>query len=160
MNKLAILLHMLTIALIDPKIPQNTGNIARLCAAWNCVLHLVGNLGFKLTDKHLKRAGLDYWPFVKVEQFLNTKEYISKLNPNKIHLLTTKSKTPYTKSSFKKNDTLLFGSETEGLSEEIRDQFSKQCITIPMPNNNIRSLNLSTSVGIVLSEAYRQISVI
>ena len=151
---------MITIALINPQIPQNTGNIARLCAAWNCSLHLVGDIGFKLDDKHLKRAGLDYWPFVKLSIFENTTQYVSELNANTIHLLTTKSDRSYTQSTYQKGDTLIFGSETHGLSNIIRTQFSTQCITIPMPNDNIRSLNLSTSVGIVLGEALRQISVV
>ncbi len=149
---------MIIIALIEPKIPQNTGNIARLCAAWNCELHLVGKLGFKINDTQLKRAGLDYWPHVKWSQFDNTDDYIKNLNPKNIHLLTTKTSKEYTACRFKKGDTLLFGSETEGLSQEIRHRFTEQCCTINMPNNNIRSLNLSTSVGIVLGEGLRQIN--
>ena len=148
---------MITIALIEPKIPQNTGNIGRLCAAYNCELHLVGELGFKLNNTQLKRAGLDYWQHVNVRTFENTNDYIQTLNPKKIHLLTTKCNTPYTDHRYKKGDTLLFGSETDGLSDTIRNQFSSQCCTIPMRNPKIRSLNLSNSVRIVLSEGLRQI---
>lgn len=147
---------MLTIALFEPQIPPNTGNIARLCGATNTKLDVVGEIGFELTDKRLKRAGLDYWKFVQWEYHKELNHYISKLDPNRIHLLTTKSEKPYYETQFNEEDTLIFGSETTGLSEAIRSRFSSRCITIPMANDGIRSLNLSNSVSIVLYEALRQ----
>ena len=147
---------MLTVALFEPQIPPNTGNVARLCAATNTKLDVVGNIGFELTDKRLKRAGLDYWEFVQWEYHKQLDDYVSRLNPDKIHLLTTKTDKSYFESQFAEGDTLIFGSETTGLSQKIRERFSFQCITIPMVNEGVRSLNLSTSVSIVLYEALRQ----
>lgn len=145
------------ITLIDPQIPQNTGNIARLCAATHTPLDLVGTLGFSLEDKYLKRAGLDYWPEVNLTHHADTRAYLNLLNPKTTYCLTTKSTRPYTECQFCKETTLVFGSETQGLSESIRAQFQENCITIPMPNPAVRSLNLSTSVGIVLYELIRQL---
>ena len=149
---------MLTITLFDPQIPPNTGNIARLCGANNIKLDLVGNLGFDINDRYLKRAGLDYWDFINFEIFPNINEYIIKKFHNNFHLLTTKSDVSYTKREFKSDDYLVFGSEITGISEDILEQYSNQSCTIPMVNKNIRSLNLATSVGIVLYEALRQIN--
>lgn len=149
---------MLTVTLFEPKIPPNTGNIARLCGANNVKLDLVGNLGFDMEDKYLKRAGLDYWDHIKWEYFPSIDEYCLNAFQNKFHLLTTKSKNVYTDRVFTKNDIIIFGSETAGISENILNEYPKNACTIPMINKNIRSLNLATSVGIVLYEAIRQIN--
>ena len=149
---------MLTITLFEPKIPPNTGNIARLCGANNVKLDLVGNLGFDMEDKYLKRAGLDYWDHIKWEYFPSIDEYCLNAFQNKFHLLTTKSKNVYTDRVFTKNDIIIFGSETAGISENILNEYPENACTIPMINKNIRSLNLATSVGIVLYEAIRQIN--
>ena len=149
---------MLTVTLFEPKIPPNTGNIARLCGANNVKLDLVGTLGFDMEDKYLKRAGLDYWDHIKWEYFPSIDEYCLNAFQNKFHLLTTKSKNVYTDSVFTKNDIIIFGSETAGISENILNEYPENACTIPMINKNIRSLNLATSVGIVLYEAIRQIN--
>lgn len=149
---------MLTVTLFEPKIPPNTGNIARLCGANNVKLDLVGNLGFDIEDKYLKRAGLDYWDHIKWEYFPSIDEYCLNAFQNKFHLLTTKSKNVYTDRVFTKNDIIIFGSETAGISENILNEYPENACTIPMINKNIRSLNLATSVGIVLYEAIRQIN--
>ena len=149
---------MLTVTLFEPKIAPNTGNIARLCGANNVKLDLVGNLGFDMEDKYLKRAGLDYWDHIKWEYFPSIDEYCLNAFQNKFHLLTTKSKNVYTDRVFTKNDIIIFGSETAGISENILNEYPENACTIPMINKNIRSLNLATSVGIVLYEAIRQIN--
>ena len=149
---------MLTVTLFEPKIPPNTGNIARLCGANNVKLDLVGNLGFDMEDKYLKRAGLDHWDHIKWEYFPSIDEYCLNAFQNKFHLLTTKSKNVYTDRVFTKNDIIIFGSETAGISENILNEYPENACTIPMINKNIRSLNLATSVGIVLYEAIRQIN--
>ena len=149
---------MLTVTLFEPKIPPNTGNIARLCGANNVKLDLVGNLGFDMEDKYLKRAGLDYWDHIKWEYFPSIDEYCLNAFQNNFHLLTTKSKNVYTDRVFTKNDIIIFGSETAGISENILNEYPENACTIPMINKNIRSLNLATSVGIVLYEAIRQIN--
>ncbi len=146
------------IVLVEPEIPQNTGTIARLCAATNSELILVGDLGFSLEDKYLKRAGLDYWDYVNWKHIPNTASFFKELNLE-IHdpwLLSTKGKKIYSDIKFKDNSMLIFGSETKGLSQLIRDTYSERLITIPMSNTNIRSLNLANSVSIVLYESIRQ----
>tara|TARA_B100000029_G_scaffold505070_1_gene585098 strand:- start:250 stop:705 length:456 start_codon:yes stop_codon:yes gene_type:complete len=149
---------MLTISLFEPKIPPNTGNIARLCGANNVKLDLVGDLGFDMNDKYLRRAGLNYWNHIEWEYFPDLDKYCSKIFKKSFHLLTTKSKHLYTNRYYKKNDYLIFGSETKGISENILNTYPQNACTIPMINKNIRSLNLATSVGIVLYEALRQIN--
>ena len=147
------------IVLVNPQIPQNTGTIARLCAATNSRLSLVGTLGFSLEDKYLKRAGLDYWEFVKWDYHPDIKEFLKKLlelESNKPFLLSSKATKNYTDVKYSQNQILVFGSETEGLSDEIKDQYPSNLLTIPMANKKIRSLNLANSVSIVLYEAIRQ----
>jgi tRNA (cytidine/uridine-2'-O-)-methyltransferase len=150
---------MFTVVLIEPQIPPNTGNIARLCAATDTTLHLVGNLGFSLSDKHLKRAGLDYWQYLEWEHFPSVEAYFEKSDSSSLFLLTTKSEIPYTHKIFKKGDKLIFGSETTGINKKYLERYHDQCCTIPMKRktDGARSLNLSTSVGIVLYEAIRQV---
>jgi tRNA (cytidine/uridine-2'-O-)-methyltransferase len=147
---------MFTISLLEPQIPPNTGNIARLCAATNTKLEIVGRIGFELTDRYLKRAGLDYWEYVKWEYFEDAESYMNKMETAKIHLLTTKVTTYYTDQSFQDGDFIIFGSETRGIDEKYLTKFKTRCCTIPMTKDGVRSLNLSSSVAIVLYEALRQ----
>ena len=148
---------MFTIVLLEPQIPPNTGSTGRLCGATNTTLHVVGKLGFELSDKTLKRAGLDYWDDISWEYFPDINLYLSKMVKNEsFHLLTTKSPVSYTAKKFKKNDFLVFGSETKGIDDNFLKKHWEKTCTIPMENPNIRSLNLATSVGIVLYEAIRQ----
>jgi tRNA (cytidine/uridine-2'-O-)-methyltransferase len=148
----------LTIVLLEPQIPPNTGNIARLCAATGCRLHVVGKLGFSLSDKHLKRAGLDYWDHVDWTHYENLEEYLDQLNIENCHFLTTKTQTLYFDVDYQKEDYLIFGSETTGINEDILKKHWHRTRTIPMKNQSqgVRSINLSTAVGIVLFEAIRQ----
>ncbi len=151
-------LNMLHVALVEPEIPPNTGNIARLCAATFTELHIVGVTGFRMDDRTLKRAGLDYWSEVKLQRHVDLDSlYDSLPDYSRFVYFTTKSKRSYTDFEFKPNDCLVFGPETRGLSEDILHANSQHSLTIPMPNRAVRSLNLATSVGIVLYEALRQI---
>ena len=150
---------MITVVLYEPQIPPNTGNIGRLCAATKVRLHIVGKIGFDFEDKKLKRAGLDYWPFLNYKYFENLKEYHRSLvKSHKFHLLTTKSPHVYTKRKFTDEDFLVFGSETKGIDESILKDHWDQTCTIPIENEKIRSFNLANSVSIVLFEALRQIN--
>lgn len=143
------------IVLIEPEIPQNTGNIARLCACTGANLFLVGKLGFSLSDKYTKRAGLDYWESVNVQK-VDALEQLQEDNINAtFYYLTTKSQKSYVDVQFKEGDFLVFGPETRGIPEEILNQNKETSITIPMLEGQ-RSLNLSNSVAIVLYEAIRQ----
>ena len=150
---------MITVVLFEPQIPPNTGSTGRLCGATNTRLHAVGKLGFELSDKTLKRAGLDYWDYIDWEYFPDVDNYIENLIKQKkrFHLLTTKSNKFYTSVEFNRNDFIIFGSETSGINEKILKTYWENTCTIPMKNKNIRSLNLATSVGIVLYEALRQL---
>ena len=149
---------MFTIVLLEPQIPPNTGSIARLCGATNTELHIVGKIGFELTDKQLKRAGLDYWEYIRWEYFSDLDSYCKKFVQNeRFHLLTTKSSRSYTSRKFLKGDYLIFGSETTGIDEPFLKKNWDHTCTIKMDNQNIRSLNLAMSVGIVLYEALRQV---
>ena len=148
---------MFTIVLLEPQIPPNTGSTGRLCGATNTRLHIVGKLGFELSDRTLKRAGLDYWEHIDWEYFPDKEGYLDMMVSNhSYHLLSTKSSTPYTSKEFNKNDFIVFGSETKGIDETFLKLHWENTCTIPMENPNIRSLNLATSVGIVLYEALRQ----
>ena len=150
---------MFTIVLLEPQIPPNTGSTGRLCGATNTCLHIVGKLGFELSDKTLKRAGLDYWNHIKWKYFPDLNNYLeSMVMDEKFHLFTTKSDVPYTEKTFCKGDHLVFGSETKGINEKFLKKHWERTCTIPMENPNIRSLNLATSVGIVLYEAIRQVN--
>ena len=149
---------MLTISLFEPQIPPNTGNIARLCGANNVKLDLVGKLGFDMSDKYLKRAGLDYWSYINWECYPDLNQYCEIAFEDNFHLLTTKSKNIYTNRKYGPDDIIIFGSETAGIPEKILNEYPNNACTIPMENKNIRSLNLATSVGIVLYEALRQIN--
>lgn len=149
---------MFHIALYEPEIPPNTGNIARLCAATNSHLHIVGVTGFRMDDRTLKRSGLDYWDEVALHRHVDIAALYAALPDSRFIYLTTKAKRPYTDWSFSDNDCLVFGPETRGLPEDLLLENWDRCLTIPMRNRNVRSLNLATSVGIVLYEAVRQTS--
>lgn len=147
---------MFHIALVEPEIPPNTGNIARLCAATNTALHIVGVTGFRMDDRELKRSGLDYWDEVDLHRHIDLDELYLALPASRFFYLTTKSKRRYFEFEFADGDCFVFGRETRGLPIELLNANPDHCLTIPMPNSNIRSLNLATSVGIVLFEAIRQ----
>lgn len=144
------------VALYEPEIPPNTGNIARLCAATNTPLHIVGVTGFRMDDRTLKRSGLDYWQFVELHRHLDLNELKASLPASRFLYLSTKASTDYVECAFRETDCLVFGPETRGLPESILLENSATCLKIPMSNPNVRSLNLATSVGIVLFEAIRQ----
>lgn len=144
------------IVLVEPEIPPNTGSIARLCGATHTTLHLIHPLGFSIDDKHLKRAGLDYWEQVAIQYWDNFSTFAAHCDEAKFKLFTTKTARPYTKASYQAGDYLIFGKETQGLSGEIRSLYEDLCYTIPMANTKIRSLNLAMTAGIVLYEALRQ----
>jgi tRNA (cytidine/uridine-2'-O-)-methyltransferase len=146
------------VVLVEPEIPPNTGNIARLCAATDSVLHIVGVTGFRMDDRTLKRAGLDYWNEVTLHRHVDLDELYRKHASARFVYLTTKAERPYTDWEFQDGDFIVFGPETRGLSPEVLAANENTCLTIPMTNPNVRSLNLATSVGIVLYEAIRQTS--
>ena len=177
---------MLHVALWEPEIPPNTGNVARVCAATGSRLHLIGRLGFRLDDRALKRAGLDYWDAVEVVRHVTFEEFeevligrtpivregmdacnhanaIASAHPlphglgsPKLWLVETPSERPYTRATFADGDCLLFGGESRGLPPAVRAKYAETLIGIPMPSGKVRSLNLATSVGVVLYEALRQ----
>jgi tRNA (cytidine/uridine-2'-O-)-methyltransferase len=147
----------LHVALVEPEIPPNTGNIARLCAATFTPLHLIGKLGFRTDDKAVRRAGLDYWSEVEINYHLDIDALKVALDGSRFLYFTTKSTRAYTDFRYERGDCLVFGRETKGLPEELLRANPDFCLTIPMPNRNVRSLNLATSVGIVLYEAIRQL---
>jgi tRNA (cytidine/uridine-2'-O-)-methyltransferase len=144
------------IVLVEPEIPPNTGSVARLCGATNAQLDLVHPLGFSTDDRHLKRAGLDYWPHVNIKHWPNLDAFLDVHDENRLFFFTTKVDRPYFLARFKPGDCLIFGRETKGLDEEILALYQDRCYTIPMENPHIRSLNLAMSAGIVLYEALRQ----
>jgi tRNA (cytidine/uridine-2'-O-)-methyltransferase len=151
---------MIRVALVEPEIPPNTGNIARLCAATRVPLHIVGAAGFRLDDKAVRRAGLDYWPEVILSRH-QTLENLQEFLPSaRLLYLTTKADKSYADWVFSPEDCLVFGRETRGLPEKVLAANWERCLTIPMPNPKVRSLNLATAVGIVLYEALRQTGVL
>ncbi len=147
----------LNIVLVEPEIPQNTGNIARTCALTDTNLHLVKPLGFSVDDKHLKRAGLDYWPLVNIYYYENFEEFSNKYDQNKFFYATTKGKSTYSDKRYFDNCFLIFGKETKGLPMELLSKNWDKTIRIPMKKNIPRSLNLANSVNIILFEALRQL---
>lgn len=144
------------IALFEPEIPPNTGNIARICAATDTELHIIGITGFRMDDRTLKRAGLDYWQHVRLHRHVDLSALYQSLPLSRFVYFTTKATRFYTDYNFEKTDCLVFGPETRGLPENVLNANRENCLTIPMPNKNVRSLNLATSVSIVLYEALRQ----
>jgi len=147
----------LHIVLVEPEIPPNTGSIARLCGATDTVLDLIHPLGFSTDDKHLKRAGLDYWKFVQIKHWQSLDQFLEEHDERDLFFLTTKTKRSYREAPFHAGSCLIFGKETKGLPEEILALYQERCYTIPMQNPNIRSLNLAMSAGIVLYDAMGKI---
>ncbi|HYP51637.1 MAG TPA: tRNA (cytidine(34)-2'-O)-methyltransferase [Pyrinomonadaceae bacterium] len=146
----------LHVALVEPEIPPNTGNIARLCAATFTNLHIVGVPGFRMDERAVKRAGLDYWDEVQLFKHRSIEALREALPDSRFLFFTTKAERIYTDWKYEDNDCLIFGRETRGLPEDLLRANWERCLTIPMPNDNVRSLNLATSVGIALYEALRQ----
>ena len=147
---------MLNIVLHEPEIPQNCGNIARTCAATGSRLHLIRPLGFDISDKAVKRAGLDYWHLVDVRVYDNLEDFFSKNPVRQLWCLSTKAPRCYTEASFEDECYLLFGKETKGLPEDFLEEHFEECIRIPM-KSEARSLNLSNAVAITAFEALRQL---
>ncbi len=150
----------LNIVMVEPEIPQNTGNIARTCAATGAKLHLVKPLGFEISDKYLKRAGLDYWDKVEIEKHESLQDFLNKYKPeeNNMFYASTKATHCYSDVDYSKFDEvfILFGKETKGLPEDLLKKYIQNTIRIPM-RHNLRSLNLSNSVNIILYEVLRQV---
>ena len=148
---------MLNIVLVEPEIPQNCGNIARTCAATGAHLHLIRPLGFDISDKAVKRAGLDYWHQVEVTDYENLEDFFARNDVRQMWCLSTKAPRSYTEASYDDGCYLFFGKETKGLPEDFLEAHRESCVRIPM-RSGIRSLNLSNSVAITLYEALRQLS--
>ena len=149
-------IFMLHIVLVEPEIPQNCGNIARTCAATGSCLHLIKPLGFDISEKAVKRAGLDYWHLVDVRVYENLDDFFSKNEVNQMWCLSTKAPRCYTEASFADGCYLFFGKETKGLPEDFLEAHRESCVRIPM-REEARSLNLSNSVAITVYEALRQL---
>lgn len=150
---------MLHIVLFNPEIPQNTGNIGRLCAITKTRLHLIHPLGFKITDKQLKRSGMDYWHSLDIHHHENWSAFrVSKYSPQRLWLFTTKSQKSYWDVQYKDEDGLVFGNEGYGAPGWLHQELKGRRLTIPHKNTEMRSLNLATSVGIATYEALRQFS--
>lgn len=148
---------MIHVILFRPEIPQNTGNIGRLCACTRTRLHLIHPLGFSLTDRYLKRSGMDYWQYLDLQQHNTWEDFLQKADrPKRIWLLTTHASKAYTDVEFQDNDGILFGSEGSGCPEYLHQTLQNYRLTIPMLHPHVRSLNLATSVGIVRYEIFRQ----
>jgi tRNA (cytidine/uridine-2'-O-)-methyltransferase len=147
---------MLNIVLVEPEIPQNCGNIARTCAATGCRLHLIRPLGFDISEKAVRRAGLDYWNLVEVRDYENLADFFAKNDVREMWCLSTKAPRGYTDAEFHDGCYLFFGKETKGLPEDFLEQHRDSCIKIPM-RAQARSLNLSNAVAITVFEALRQL---
>lgn len=145
----------LNIVLHEPEIPANTGNIGRTCVATGTKLHLIEPLGFSLSEKALKRAGMDYWSQLDVERYVNYEDFLQRNPGAKIYMATTKAKKIYSEASYEPDCYIMFGKESAGIPEEILVEHPEECVRIPMIGET-RSLNLSNSVAIVLYEALRQ----
>lgn len=148
---------MLNIVLVEPEIPMNTGNIARTCAATGSALHLIHPLGFDISEKAVRRAGLDYWPLVDVREYGGIEEFFSQKAPEELWLLTTKAGRSYAEAEYTDGCWLMFGKETAGLPARLRERFPERCVRIPMIEG-ARSLNLANSVAVVAYEALRQMN--
>jgi len=146
---------MINVVLIHPEIPPNTGNIGRLCCAVHAPLHLVKPLGFRLDDRSLKRAGLDYWKKLELVVWEDIESYLSSVDPARLVLTGSKRGIPYHAVPYEPHDHLLFGPETSGLPADLFARFPRRIARIPIYHDRVRSLNLSTSVGIIVYEALR-----
>jgi tRNA (cytidine/uridine-2'-O-)-methyltransferase len=150
--------ELLHVALYKPEIHPNTGNIARLCAANSLPLHLVGALGFRVDDKSVRRAGLDYWPYVDLRRAGSLDELHSRLPGSRFFYFSARAERVFTEAIYRPGDCLVFGPESSGLPEEVLHADRQNTLRIPMRSSNVRSLNLSTAVGIAVYEALRQLS--
>lgn len=151
--------HFFRIVLIEPEIPQNTGNVGRTCVATLCELHLVGPMGFEISDKNLKRAGLDYWQHLKWYQYPTLEQWFSAVaDPERIFLFSTKAKKSLYSAQFQRGDWLVFGKETKGLNPPWVQEVGDRALMIPQPGP-VRSLNLATSVAIAAYEGLRQLGI-
>ncbi len=144
------------VVLVEPQIPPNTGNIARLCAATKLPLHLVGSLGFRITDSQVKRAGLDYWEYVQIERHGSLEQFLKGVQSTRLFFFSTKGKRAYVQARFQEGDFLVFGCETKGLPAWVLERYSDRVWRIPIRHPEVRSLNLSNAVSIVVYEALRQ----
>ena len=145
------------VVLFQPEIPPNTGSIARLCAATLTPLHLIEPLGFKIDDKHLKRAGLDYWEFVDLRVYKSWDHFLSRNSTRNLLYFSKRASRSFTRVAYQENDYLIFGPETRGLPQELLDANPTHSYRIPMMGTGVRSLNLSNAVSIVLYEGLRQL---
>ncbi len=148
---------LLHVVLFEPEIHPNTGNIARLCAATQTCLHLIEPLGFRVDERSIKRAGLDYWPYVDLRKHTNIAAFQTSMPTSRCWYFTTKAKHSYAEIDYQWGDALVFGPETSGLPKEILEANWPQCVTIPMLTTHVRSLNLATATAIALYEALRQL---
>ena len=148
---------LLHVALWEPEIPPNTGNVARLCAATGTALHLIGRLGFRLDDRSLRRAGVDYWDATAVHRHATLEDFEEDMRGQRVFCLSARTGDRYTSVQYRRDDVLLFGGESHGLPDEVLGRHAGRVLTIPMPGTGVRSLNLATAVGIVLYEALRQV---
>jgi tRNA (cytidine/uridine-2'-O-)-methyltransferase len=148
---------ILRIALWEPEIPPNTGNVVRLCAATGAELHLIGRLGFRLDDTSLRRAGLGYWSRLEVRQHVDMAEFERALAGVRMFAFSARVSRPYTQIRYARGDCLVFGRESRGLPPDFLERMNENVVTLPMPAGIVRSLNLSTTVGIATYEALRQI---
>lgn len=149
--------NFINIVLYAPEIPQNTGNIARLCVSNDLKLHLIEPLGFKIDDKHLKRSGLDYWKFLNYKVYQDWDNFMQTNPQASLWLLTTKTQKTFWSATFNTGDYLVFGPETQGLPASLRSAYPERCLTVPMSSEHSRSLNLASTVQTVYYEAFRQL---
>jgi tRNA (cytidine/uridine-2'-O-)-methyltransferase len=145
------------VVLFEPEIPPNTGSVARLCAATLTPLHLIEPLGFKIDDKHLKRAGLDYWEFVDLRVHKSWNDFVASARPHRLWYFSKRAVKSYTSAEYSSDDFLVFGPETRGLPQQLLDTEPDVMLRIPMMGTGVRSLNLSNAVSIVLYEGLRQL---
>lgn len=146
---------MFNIVLVEPEIPQNTGNVVRTCAATGCRLHLVRPLGFEVSDKYLKRAGLDYWHYVEIVYYDSLSDFLDKTKGARLFFFSSKARRAHSEAQYREGDFLVFGKETAGLPEELLLAHAEDCVRIPM-RAGVRCLNLSNSVAVAVYEALRQ----
>lgn len=144
------------VVLVEPEIPQNTGSVARLCAATGSPLHLVGKLGFSLEDRYLKRAGLDYWPFVDLHVHASWEDFRREAAPSRCYGFSSHGGASYTQIEYGEDDALVFGGESRGLPDDLRDELAP-LYQIPMSGEGVRSLNLASAASIVVYEGLRQL---
>jgi tRNA (cytidine/uridine-2'-O-)-methyltransferase len=145
------------VALLEPEIPPNTGNIARLCAATGSRLHLIGRLGFRMDNSSLRRAGCDFWPLVDLQLHATWESFAQQFAGARIWAFSARAVRPYTEAAYQHGDVLLFGQESKGLPKSLQEQFGERLLCLPMPAGQVRSLNLATAAGIALYEALRQL---